>query len=77
MVVLVGFEPTDVAVKLYMKKHVNTSGADGDDERLNDNIVLTIMSQKDLGPRVYGIFAGGNIQAFHKVLPLEPISSLA
>ncbi len=58
--------PTDVAVKLYIKKHV-TIGDDGVDDRLNDNIVLTLMSQTKIGPRVLGIFKEGNIQVFHEV----------
>lgn len=57
--------PTDVAVKLYLKKHV-TIGDDGVDDRLNDNIVLTLMSQTKIGPRVLGIFKEGNIQVFHE-----------
>ena len=58
-------EPTDVAVKLYQKKHM-TSEEDAN-ERLSDTIVLTIMSQTGLGPPVYGIFKDGNIQAFLEV----------
>lgn len=59
-------EETDVAVKLYQKKHVSV-GDDGLSDRLNDIIVLTLTSQTKIGPRVLGIFNEGNIQVFHKV----------
>lgn len=39
----------------------------GNDERLNDNIVLTIVSELNIGPKVYGIFADGVVLAYHKV----------
>lgn len=41
--------------------------AAGNDERLNDNIVLTIVSEMNIGPKVYGIFNEGVILAYHKV----------
>lgn len=37
-----------------------------DAERLNDNIIITIMSQTGLGPKVFGIFSDGFIQGFYK-----------
>ena len=60
-------EPTDVAVKLYLKKHLACGEVEDGNERLNDNIILTIMSTTGLGPQVYGIFNDGNVQAFHEV----------
>ena len=58
-------EPTEVAIKLYQSKHMKTYHAD-DPERLNDTVVLNVMSQTGLGPKVYGIFADGFIQAYHR-----------
>lgn len=43
-------------------KNYNTA----DSERLNDIIILTIMSQTGLGPKVYGIFADGFIQGYYE-----------
>lgn len=40
---------------------------EGDSERLTDIIVLTIISQAEIGPKVYGIFNDGVILAYHKV----------
>ena len=59
-------EPSDVAIKLYMEKHMKNYVA-GESERLSDIIVLTIVSQTGIGPKVYGIFNDGVILAYHKV----------
>lgn len=44
---------------------------EGDSERLSDIIVLTIISQVEIGPKVYGIFNDGVILAYHKVSKLS------
>ena len=59
-------DPRDVTVKLYQSK-LPKCYHDDDGERLNDTIILTAMSQEGLGPKVYGVFDGGVIQAYHKV----------
>lgn len=56
-------EPSEVVIKLYMSKHIANFASD-EAERLNDQIILTLVSQIGLGPKVYGIFADGFIQAF-------------
>lgn len=55
----------DVTVKIYQPK-IPKCYEPEDGERLNDTIVLTLISQIGLGPKVYGIFNDGVIQAFHK-----------
>lgn len=55
--------PTDVAIKFYMSKLIANYNKE-DDERLSDTIVLTILSELGLGPKVYGIFAGGYVQEY-------------
>ena len=59
-------EPRTVAIKLYQAKHFAT-GAANEHERLNDIIILTILSELDIGPKVYGIFNEGFIQDFVEV----------
>lgn len=59
-------EPTDIAIKFYLEKHIKNYN-EKEAERLNDMIVLTIMSQTELGPKIYGIFKNGFIQKFYKV----------
>lgn len=56
-------EPGEVAIKLYMPKHMKSFN-EADGERLNDIIILTILSQLGIGPKVYGIFNEGVIQEF-------------
>lgn len=59
-------EPTEVAIKFYQAKHMKNYHED-DSERLNDTVILTIVSHLGIGPKVYGIFGDGFIQAFIKV----------
>lgn len=59
-------ELTDVTVKLYQSKIPKCTHPD-DGERLNDTIILTILSQTGLGPKVLGIFDGGMIQVYYNV----------
>ena len=59
-------EVMDVAIKLYQEKHIKNYDKESS-ERLNDTIILTIMSHTGLGPKVYGIFNNGFIQKFYKV----------
>lgn len=49
---------TDVAIKFYMPKLV-ANFAQEDGERLSDTIILTMLSELAIHPKVYGIFAGG------------------
>lgn len=53
-------EPTDVAVKLFQSKFMKLESA----ERLSDIIILTAISELDIGPKVYGVFANGTIQEY-------------
>lgn len=56
-------EPSEVVIKLYMSKHIANFASD-EAERFNDQIILTLVSQLGLGPKVYGIFEDGFIQAY-------------
>lgn len=55
----------DVAIKLYQPK-IPKCFNPNDGERLNDTIVLTLTSLIGLGPKVFGIFNDGVIQAYYK-----------
>lgn len=59
-------EPSQVSIKFYQEKHLKNYNPN-DGERLNDMIILTLMSQTKLGPKVYGIFNDGFIQGFYEV----------
>lgn len=53
-------EPNDLAVKLFQSKFMKLESS----ERLSDNIILTAISELDIGPKVYGIFSSGTIQEY-------------
>lgn len=58
-------EPKEVAVRLYGKKHYNNLGQHND--RHNDSIVSLIMAKNKLGPKLYGVFSGGEILEYVEV----------
>ena len=54
-----------ITIKFYQSKHFKKD--DNDDERLNDTIISIIMSERGLGPKVFGIIPNGIIQSYHEV----------
>ncbi|CAG2121610.1 unnamed protein product, partial [Medioppia subpectinata] len=56
--------PREVAIRLYGRKNLITDGSGG--ERLGDIIIGLMVSHNGLGPRVYGMFNGGQILAYYK-----------
>lgn len=62
--------PTEVAIKLYQAKHMKNYHSD-DSERLNDVIILSMVSELGISPKVYGIFQDGFIQEFIKVIMVQ------
>ncbi|CAG2100035.1 unnamed protein product [Medioppia subpectinata] len=66
--------PQEVAIRLYGNKWWNNMNRDGSgrvtdmkSERLNDVIISLMVSEKNLGPKLYGLFDGGQIQHFYHV----------
>ena len=55
----------EVAVRLYGPKHFNNEDKN---ERLSDIIIGLILSEQNLGPKLYGLFENGEIIKFYKVL---------
>ena len=58
--------PQEVAIRLYGPKYFNNTDCGGN-ERLTDIVIALMVSQNKLGPKIYGLFEGGQIQAFYKV----------
>ena len=58
-------QPTVVTVKFHQDKLFKTSYYN--DERIPDTIITSILSELGLGPKTFGIFNGGVVQAFYKV----------
>ena len=59
-----GVVPEEVAIRLYERKYFNNEEKN---ERFNDNVIALLVSKIGLGPKIYGIFEQGQIQAFYKV----------
>ncbi|XP_054161784.1 choline/ethanolamine kinase-like [Oppia nitens] len=66
--------PTEVVVRLYGKKWIESSGScvggggsDGHNERLNDIVIYLMASKRGLGPKQLAFFADGSIEQFIKL----------
>jgi hypothetical protein len=59
--------PQEVVIILYQEKLFKNVSTDGSN-RLKDTVVALMMSEHNLGPKVYGISNGGQIMSYHKVL---------
>lgn len=58
----------DVAIKIFMpKRMVKSEGEKRDNERLNDAVVTTVLSQVGLGPKVFGISTEAIVQTYYEV----------
>jgi len=60
-----GDEPREVVLRFYGEKQSNFDYESNN--RLNDAIISVLMSKHNLGPKIYGIFPGGEIQQYCKV----------
>ena len=59
-------EPQEVAIRLYSAKHYNNYDQSAN-ERLTDTVIAILVSENGIGPKIYGIFDGGQIQGYYKV----------
>ena len=55
--------PQEVAIRLYGE--ISFLGAE--EGRIRDTVIALVFSQNKLGPQIYGLFEGGQIQRFYKV----------
>jgi hypothetical protein len=60
-------EPQEVAIRFYGEKHFNNLDYEGN-ERLTDVIIALLVSEHNLGPKIFGLFESGQIQHYYKVL---------
>lgn len=56
----------EVAIRLYSPKHFNNYDETAN-ERLTDTVIALMVSDNGIGPKIYGIFEGGQIQGYYKV----------
>ena len=59
-------EPNEVAIRIYGEKHLYNED-DEDKMRLNDAVISILMSESKIGPKIYGVFKGGEIQGYIQV----------
>ena len=67
--------PQEVAIRLYGNKLYNNMTGDANEklndrssERLSDVITSLMLSETQLGPKIYGLFEDGQIQHYYQVL---------
>jgi choline/ethanolamine kinase len=60
-------EPKEVTVRFYGKKWFN---ACENNERLIDMVIVLLASDKNLGPKIYGIFKEGEIGEYIEVIQI-------
>ena len=60
-------EAQEVVIRFYQDKHFNTID-NLTDERLPDTVIGLLVSENGLGPKILGIFDGGQIQKYYKVI---------
>jgi hypothetical protein len=58
--------PQEVAIRLYGRKFFDSCDNEGN-ERLSDVVIGLMVSETNLGPKIYGVFEEGQIHRFYKV----------
>ena len=68
-----GREPAEVLLRLF-GKHLQqpTSNSEESSEYfiaalVLENVIFTLLSERNLGPKLYGVFAGGRLEEFIEV----------
>jgi len=54
----IGDEPRDALLRLYGQT------IDGDDYKVTNSLITMLLSERRLGPKLYGVFAGGRIEEY-------------
>ncbi|CAG2178785.1 unnamed protein product [Oppiella nova] len=57
-------EPRDVVYRLYGE------AVDGDDYKVTNSLITMLLSERRLGPKLYGVFAGGRLEEYIKSRPM-------
>ena len=68
-----GREPTEVLLRMF-GKHLSGPASDSEESAeyfvaalVLENVIFTLLSERDLGPKLYGVFAGGRLEEFIQV----------
>lgn len=59
-------EPTQVLLRMYGQLHSEDSGPDASTEisSITDSVIFMLLSERKLGPKLYGIFPGGRLEEY-------------
>ena len=52
-------EPRDVVIRFYGQPN-----NDGDDYKVTNSLITMLLSERRLGPKLYGVFAGGRLEEY-------------
>lgn len=63
-------EPTKVLLRIYGQSH----GENALETMLTESVVFALLSERQLGPRLHGIFPGGRIEQYIPVSSVNIIS---
>ena len=55
--------PKQVLLRLYGQTH----GEDALESLITESVIFTLLSERKLGPKLYGVFPGGRIEEFLQV----------
>ncbi|KAL5291521.1 CHKA family protein [Megaselia abdita] len=61
------FEPKEVLLRIYGQTH----GSDLLETMVTESVVFALLSERNLGPKLLGIFPGGRIEEFIQARPLQ------
>lgn len=68
-------EPSQVLLRMYGQLHSNeiSSGPGSELTTITDSVIFMLLSERKLGPKLYGIFPGGRLEEYIPVS--RPIGS--
>lgn len=59
-------EPRQVLIRIYGQVH----GERALESIITDSVIFTLLSERGLGPKLYGVFPGGRIEQYINARPL-------
>ena len=71
-----GKEPTEVLLRLFGKHLTQPTSQSVESSEyfvaalVLENVIFTLLSERNLGPKLLGVFAGGRLEEFIKVYPV-------
>nr|XP_022911009.1 choline/ethanolamine kinase isoform X2 [Onthophagus taurus] len=60
-------DPTSVLIRVYGPTH----GDRGIEHMITESVIFTLLSERGLGPKLYGLFPGGRIEQYINARPLQ------